>query len=198
MKTPTGFIDARNCDAFSVKINLLTENIVLFFSPKRVSLSPYCHQFRWMTIVFFSFVYFGHSPSLRLSPPTFATIKDLSSLSHCFTLFFIFALFSLQVSPNDGLPTIVCHMCRAQLDSCQQFRDKAQRSQQKLQNFLQFANKLTGSPQVNDKIYKKKIISKNVRSSHICWPPSHRRAFFTYVLRNEWRKKGILRIGRLK
>lgn len=53
MKTPTGFIDARNCDAFSVKINLLTENIVLFFSPKRVSLSPYCHQFRWMTIVFF-------------------------------------------------------------------------------------------------------------------------------------------------
>lgn len=62
---------------------------------------------------------------------------------------FFFPFFHLQVSPNDGLPTIVCNMCRTQLDTCQQFRDKAQSSQHKLQNFLKFANKLTGDPQVS-------------------------------------------------
>lgn len=64
------------------------------------------------------------------------------------TLLFFLKNVLLQVSPNDGLPTIVCNTCRTQLDTCQQFRDKAQRSQQKLQNFLKFANKLTGDPQV--------------------------------------------------
>ncbi|XP_055295928.1 uncharacterized protein DDB_G0283357 [Sitodiplosis mosellana] len=59
----------------------------------------------------------------------------------------IYTFLSITVSPNDGLPTIVCNSCRTQLDTCQQFRDKAQRSQQKLQNFLKFANKLTGDPQ---------------------------------------------------
>lgn len=68
------------------------------------------------------------------------------------TMFFLFLLY-LQVLPNDGLPTIVCNMCRTQLDTCQQFRDKAQRSQQKLQNFLQFANKLTGNPQVRSNCF---------------------------------------------
>lgn len=87
------------------------------------------------------------SLAFRLSLVPRDTFRDSSSLLIILT--FSVHLFALQVSPNDGLPTIVCHMCRAQLDSCQQFRDKAQRSQQKLQNFLQFANKLTGSPQVN-------------------------------------------------
>lgn len=60
-----------------------------------------------------------------------------------------FSLFNLQISPSDGLSTIVCQICRIQLESCQQFREKAQRSQQKLQNFLQFAHKLNGNPQVS-------------------------------------------------
>lgn len=67
---------------------------------------------------------------------------------------FFFFYIVLQVSPSDGLPPIVCNMCRTQLDTCQQFRDKAQRSQQKLQNFLKFANKLTGDPQVSERTYQ--------------------------------------------
>ncbi|XP_031623196.1 putative uncharacterized protein DDB_G0286901 [Contarinia nasturtii] len=68
-------------------------------------------------------------------------------LHHADILERIYNFLSITVSPNDGLPAIVCNMCRTQLDTCQQFRDKAQRSQQKLQNFIKFANKLTGDPQ---------------------------------------------------
>lgn len=80
-------------------------------------------------------------------------------------------LISLQVSPNDGLPAIVCNMCRTQLDTCQQFRDKAQRSQQKLQNFLKFANKLTGDPQVREllRLLTKKQTDLDVKKKISTW-----------------------------
>lgn len=57
-------------------------------------------------------------------------------------------MFYFQVSPNDGLPAVVCRKCRAQLDTCHRFREEAQKTQRKLQNFLKFANELTGSSQV--------------------------------------------------
>lgn len=58
-------------------------------------------------------------------------------------------IFTLQVSPRDGLPAVVCTQCREQLDTCHRFRNESQRSQRKLHSFLQFANNLTGSPQVS-------------------------------------------------
>lgn len=104
--------------------------------------------------------------------------------------------------PNDGLPTIVCNTCRTQLDTCQQFRDKAQSSQQKLQNFLKFANKLTGDPQVwvfkllslrLILIYKNKLKHlqnvQNIVSLQICWKFSWKtRNFFFFVY---WNKRTL-------
>lgn len=61
------------------------------------------------------------------------------------------------MSPKDGLPAVVCRKCRAQLDTCHRFREEAQKTQRKLQNFLQFANKLTGSSKVHLHIFLEKF-----------------------------------------
>lgn len=70
------------------------------------------------------------------------------AVSLVFFLRFLDHFFTWQVSPRDGLPAVVCTQCREQLDTCHRFRNESQRSQRKLHSFLQFANKLTGSPQV--------------------------------------------------
>lgn len=70
----------------------------------------------------------------------------MSSL--CFTkLFFLFT--SLQATPNDGLPPIVCIKCREQLDSCHRFRRVAHETHQALVGYLQFTSQLNGTPQVS-------------------------------------------------
>lgn len=81
--------------------------------------------------------------------------EDILIYLHGYDIFFDFfgyffnnIVLIFQVSPKDCLPAIICKKCREQLDTCHRFREEAQRTQRKLQNFLQFANKLTGSPQV--------------------------------------------------
>ncbi|KAG4072250.1 hypothetical protein HA402_004182 [Bradysia odoriphaga] len=74
----------------------------------------------------------------------------------------------MRVSPTDGLPAVVCKKCRDQLDTCHRFREDAQRTQRKLQNFLQFANKLTGSPQ--------DVLAKTSASLNELLSPSCRKA----------------------
>lgn len=64
-----------------------------------------------------------------------------------FSTYFFF--FLLQVLPNDKLPNVVCEECRDQLDSCYRFRRMARKSQKSLRNFVEYAEKLNGSPQVS-------------------------------------------------
>lgn len=51
--------------------------------------------------------------------------------------------------PNDKLPNVVCEECRDQLDSCYRFRRMARKSQKSLRNFVEYTEKLNGSPQVS-------------------------------------------------
>ncbi|KAJ6649846.1 GATA-binding factor A [Pseudolycoriella hygida] len=87
-----------------------------------------------------------------------------------------------MVSPTDGLPAVICKRCRDQLDTCHRFREKAQRTQRKLQNFLQFANKLTGSP---EDVLTKTTLSLNELLSPSCRQASeHTAAAALTELRN--------------
>lgn len=58
-------------------------------------------------------------------------------------------VYSLQATPNDGLPPIVCIQCREQLDSCHRFRRVAHQTNQTLTDYLQFTSNLNGTPQVS-------------------------------------------------
>lgn len=68
-------------------------------------------------------------------------------IKYAFTklLFFI----SLQATPKDGLPPIVCIKCRDQLDSCHRFHRVAHQTHQALTDYLQFTSNLNGTPQVS-------------------------------------------------
>ncbi|KAL5281856.1 GATAd family protein [Megaselia abdita] len=59
----------------------------------------------------------------------------------------ILCCLSIKITPEDGLPKVVCIDCRNQLDNYFRFRTMAVEAQTALQNFLQYAKNLTGDPE---------------------------------------------------
>uniref|UniRef100_A0A182WG96 ZAD domain-containing protein n=1 Tax=Anopheles minimus TaxID=112268 RepID=A0A182WG96_9DIPT len=53
--------------------------------------------------------------------------------------------FPVKITPEDGLPTVVCSSCRDQLESCHRFRRVAHRTQKSLQSYLSYSAALAGS-----------------------------------------------------
>ncbi|XP_052893899.1 probable serine/threonine-protein kinase DDB_G0282963 [Anopheles moucheti] len=57
----------------------------------------------------------------------------------------IWTCLSIKITPEDGLPTVVCSSCRDQLESCHRFRRVAHRTQKSLQSYLSYTAALAGS-----------------------------------------------------
>lgn len=72
--------------------------------------------------------------------PIFDRDKDKSQLSEM-----IMANLSIMVSPEDLLPQVVCGRCVHKLDEFHTFRELSHKSEQLLEQFVQYANSLSGS-----------------------------------------------------
>ncbi|XP_053673620.1 protein bunched, class 2/F/G isoform-like [Anopheles nili] len=59
----------------------------------------------------------------------------------------IWTCLAIKLTPEDGLPTVVCSSCRDQLESCHRFRRVAHRTQKSLQSYLSYTAALGGSEQ---------------------------------------------------
>ncbi|XP_075973351.1 uncharacterized protein LOC142974746 isoform X2 [Anticarsia gemmatalis] len=72
--------------------------------------------------------------------PIFDRDKDKSRLSEM-----IMANLSIMVSPEDLLPQVVCGSCAHKLDEFHTFRELSHKSERLLEQFVQYANSLSGS-----------------------------------------------------
>ncbi|XP_047517417.1 zinc finger transcription factor Trps1 [Pieris napi] len=71
--------------------------------------------------------------------PIFDRDKDKSRLSEM-----IMAYLSIMVSPEDMLPQVVCGSCASKLDEFHTFRELSHKSERLLEQFLHYANSLSG------------------------------------------------------
>ncbi|XP_048482957.1 uncharacterized protein LOC105394995 isoform X2 [Plutella xylostella] len=71
--------------------------------------------------------------------PIFDRDKDKSRLSEM-----IMSYLSIMVSPADPLPQVVCGSCAHKLDEFHTFRELSHKSERLLEQFLQYANSLSG------------------------------------------------------
>ncbi|CAH2106554.1 unnamed protein product [Euphydryas editha] len=78
--------------------------------------------------------------------PIFDRDKDKSRLSEM-----IMTYLSIMVSPEDMLPQVVCGSCAHKLDEFHTFRELSHKSELLLEQFVQYANSLTG---VKEYLYK--------------------------------------------
>ncbi|KAJ0177102.1 hypothetical protein K1T71_007111 [Dendrolimus kikuchii] len=76
--------------------------------------------------------------------PIFDRDKDKSRLSDM-----IMANLSIMVSPTDLLPQVVCGSCAHKLDEFHTFRELTHKSERLLEQFLQYANSLSGPKEVS-------------------------------------------------
>lgn len=59
------------------------------------------------------------------------------------------SIVTLQVSPADPLPQVVCGSCATKLDEFHTFRELSHKSERLLEQFLQYANSLSGPKEVS-------------------------------------------------
>ncbi|XP_055371343.1 uncharacterized protein LOC129605536 isoform X2 [Condylostylus longicornis] len=52
----------------------------------------------------------------------------------------------IEISPNDGLPPVICKSCYNQLFSFEKFRKTAKEAERTLKDFINFTSKLSGTP----------------------------------------------------
>ncbi|XP_053607278.1 uncharacterized protein GATAd [Plodia interpunctella] len=84
--------------------------------------------------------------------PIFDRDKDKSQLSDMIRTYL-----SIMVYPGDLLPQVVCGSCAHKLDEFHTFRELTHKSERLLEQFLQYANSLTGSKEENLSITAAKL-----------------------------------------